>query len=47
MDKHILIYLYNEVLLRNKNKLLIHITKWVFLKKIMMSKRSRTQKSIN
>lgn len=31
--KHILIHLYNEITLRNKKKPLIHITKWLFLKK--------------
>ena len=33
MDKHILIYLYNEILLRNKKKALMHTMKWIFLKK--------------
>lgn len=32
-DKYLLIYLYNGILLRNKKKLLIHITMWIFLKK--------------
>lgn len=32
MDKHILIYLYDEILLRNKKKPLINITKLLFFK---------------
>ena len=33
MNKYILINLYNRVLLKNKKKLLIYITMWIFPKK--------------
>lgn len=39
MNKYILINLYNKMLLKNKNKLLIRMTMWVFLKKYYLGQK--------
>lgn len=44
MHKHILIYLYNEITLRNKKKPLIQTTKWIFLKKYHVEQKKRDTK---
>lgn len=46
MDKQIVIYQYNEILLGNKgNKFLIYPTMWINLKMIMLRERSQARKT--